>query len=154
MATLRTGGDVDSYCTKCRMLLGHTILAMVGNKIARVRCNTCMGEHAYKSGPPGSVTEKAPKAGRKSPAPGRATRTKVEHKTFEQLLANKNEANAKNYTPRERFTEGNLIRHPSFGLGIVQLVRDDKIDVLFASDEKTLLHGRGEPAKPADGSHA
>ncbi len=149
MATLRTGGDVDSYCTKCRMMLGHTILAMRDAiKIARVRCNTCQGEHAYKAGPPGTVTAKAPKAGRTGPA-ARTTRTKVEHKSFETLLAAKDESRAKLYSPKDRFKANDLLRHPSFGLGIVQLVRLNKIDVLFQLGEKTFLHDRGEAAAKA-----
>lgn len=45
----RVGGEVDAACTKCKMLLGHTILAMVGSRIARVRCNTCQGEHNFRT---------------------------------------------------------------------------------------------------------
>ena len=30
------------------MTLAHTILAMVGTKIARVKCNTCGGDHVYR----------------------------------------------------------------------------------------------------------
>ena len=33
----RVGGDIDASCTRCKMILGHTILAMVGSKPARVR---------------------------------------------------------------------------------------------------------------------
>ena len=39
MATHRVGGEVDATCTRCKMELAHTILAMVGPKIIRVRCN-------------------------------------------------------------------------------------------------------------------
>src|SRR2546429_5893163 len=49
MATaLRVGGDIDAWCTRCKMNLGHTILALVGTRPARVRCNTCHGEHNYR----------------------------------------------------------------------------------------------------------
>ena len=48
MATYRVGGEVDATCTRCRMELAHTILAMVGQKIARVRCNTCGSDHVYR----------------------------------------------------------------------------------------------------------
>ena len=47
--SLKVGGDIDAWCTRCKMDLGHTILAMVGTKAARVRCNTCQGEHNYKA---------------------------------------------------------------------------------------------------------
>ena len=51
MATHRVGGEVDAFCTRCKMSLAHTILAMVGTRIARVRCNTCGGDHAFRREP-------------------------------------------------------------------------------------------------------
>jgi hypothetical protein len=39
----RVGGEVDAFCSSCKLVLGHTILAMVGERIAKVRCNTCAG---------------------------------------------------------------------------------------------------------------
>ena len=49
MATAtKVGADIDAWCTRCKMNLGHTILAMVGSKPVRVRCNTCQGEHNYR----------------------------------------------------------------------------------------------------------
>ena len=32
MATHRVGGEVDASCTRCKMELAHTILAMVGHE--------------------------------------------------------------------------------------------------------------------------
>src|SRR5437867_11032714 len=51
----KAGDEVDSKCTKCKMVLAHVIVAMVGDQIARVKCNTCNGEHAYR--PPPSASE-------------------------------------------------------------------------------------------------
>ena len=42
------GGLVATYCTKCKLDLGHTIMAMVGEKIVRVKCRTCGSEHNYR----------------------------------------------------------------------------------------------------------
>ena len=44
---------------------------------------------------------------------------------------------------RRRFAPGELIRHSSFGLGVVVAERDSvKIDVHFPDGPKVLLHGR------------
>ena len=51
MSGKKVGGEVDVFCTRCKMELGHTILAMVGQTIARVQCNTCRGQHAYRAAP-------------------------------------------------------------------------------------------------------
>ncbi|MFY0576846.1 hypothetical protein ACN28S_23190 [Cystobacter fuscus] len=74
MATqLKVGGEVDAFCTRCRLTLAHTILAMVGTKIARVRCNTCNGDHAFRSAPGTtdrpSTSSRSSGGGSSTPAP-------------------------------------------------------------------------------------
>jgi hypothetical protein len=63
---------------------------------------------------------------------------------------------ARAYSPRATFQVDELINHPTFGLGIVRAVREDKVDVAFKTAERTLVHGRpgtdtgtaSQPAKP------
>ena len=50
----KTGSTVDSWCTKCKLVLAHTVEAMVEGKITRVHCNTCRGQHAYRPDAPRS----------------------------------------------------------------------------------------------------
>jgi len=41
-----SAGDLsEARCTRCRAVTNHTIIAMVGSTPARVRCNTCDGDH-------------------------------------------------------------------------------------------------------------
>jgi RNase P subunit RPR2 len=49
---IKVGGEVDSFCTKCEMLLAHTVHAVVDGRPVKVECNTCHGVHRYK-GPAG-----------------------------------------------------------------------------------------------------
>ncbi len=156
MPTVRVGGEVDALCTRCKLTLAHTVLAMVGEKIARVQCNTCGGAHAYRGAPSASGTTSRPRAaGASSPAAGRAPRaTAAETRitiSFEQRLAGRDLAGARRYNVRDTYTLDEVIEHPSFGYGIVTTVRSDKIDVVFKIFEKTLIHGRGgaPAAKPS-----
>ena len=153
----KVGGEVDAFCTRCRLTLAHTILAMVGTKIARVRCNTCNGDHAFRSAP--GITDKPSPSARASggtsgtKAP-RASRPTAEEKiiiSFEEQLAGKDIANAPRYSPKDTYKPEQVIQHPTFGLGLVTAVRGDKVDITFKSETKTLVHGRGgAPAeKPA-----
>ena len=41
---LKPGDDVDSWCGVCKLMLAHTIEAMVGDTPARVHCNTLQSE--------------------------------------------------------------------------------------------------------------
>jgi hypothetical protein len=145
MANAKVGGEVDAYCTKCRMTLAHTVLAMLGSKIARVRCNTCGGDHSFRG---------APGAAPRSSAPANAKRTTKAEKiviSFQEQLASKDLASARVYNIRDTYAADEVINHPTFGLGIVTAVRADKVEVAFKADAKTLVHGRGggAQAKPA-----
>ncbi|MBM7116506.1 hypothetical protein [Archangium primigenium] len=152
----KVGGEVDAFCTRCRLTLAHTILAMVGTKIARVRCNTCNGDHAYRSAP--GTTDKPSASSRASSSSStsrpRASRASSEEKiviSFEEQLAGKDIANAPRYSPRETFKVDQVINHPTFGLGLVTAVRGNKVDIAFRAETKTLMHAAGgAPAeKPA-----
>src|SRR5215831_15699747 len=102
----RVAGEVDAFCTRCKLTLAHTILAMVGTKIARVRCNTCGGDHVYRA-PPG-VTDRASSSGS-----GRAARTSTSSSaptkaekiiiSFEEQLATKDVAHASKYSPKDTY---------------------------------------------------
>ena len=143
----KVGGEVDALCTRCRLSLAHTILAMVGTKIARVRCNTCGGDHAYRSAP--GTTDKPSAAARASASGTRApkaSRASAEEKiiiSFEEQLAGKDVANAPRYSPKDTYKVEQVVQHPTFGLGLVTAVRGDKVDITFKSETKTLVHGRG-----------
>ena len=134
MATHRVGGEVDATCTRCRMVLAHTILAMVGTKIARVRCNTCGSDHVYRG------TQTASRSAAAKPRATPAERTVV---GWEAQLAALDVASAQDYRPDHHYAVDQVVRHPTFGLGIVRTVRQDKMDVAFKSAERTLVQGRG-----------
>ena len=55
MAKPVVGKDVDSWCTRCKLILAHTVEAMVGPKVTRVHCNTCGSQHAFRPTAPGKT---------------------------------------------------------------------------------------------------
>lgn len=136
MATFRTGGEADSFCTRCRMVLAHTILALEGGKPARVECNTCHGQHNYRPGTPDARS--APAAVARADGDAKAGRTRV---SFDDLMAART-APVRPYSPKTAFAMDDTVSHPTFGRGIVAAVRADKIDVMFRAGTKTLVHAR------------
>jgi hypothetical protein len=137
----RVGGEVDAPCSRCKLDLAHTILAMVGSRIVRVRCNTCGGDHAYRK-----------PQGRATPAAAR-TRTPAAERTvlgFEEQLAKVDVAAARDYRPADTYAVDQVVRHPTFGLGIVRSVRPDKMEVAFKAAVRTLVQARDASApRPA-----
>jgi hypothetical protein len=125
------------------MELAHTILAMVDTRIARVRCNTCQKYHAFRKSPPGSSSERPASA---SSSPSRKKTSSVASVSILQQLASADASKARSYSPKESFAEGELLDHPTFGLGVVQTIRGEKIDVAFKAFAKTLVHKKTPPA--------
>ena len=141
MVTHKVGGEVDAFCTRCKMDLAHTILAMVGTKPVRVRCNTCGGDHAFR-GAPGATERKSTASTAAKRAAPREKVAKVVI-SFDDVLAEKDVAHSVPYSIRETFKQDQVINHPTFGQGFVSAVRGDKVDITFRSEVRTLVHGRG-----------
>lgn len=133
----KVGGEVDSFCSKCELVLAHTVIAMVGPKPVKVKCNTCHGEHRYRPAP-GAVAEGGSVAARKAARPVREKKVEV---SFEELLAARKKP-AVPYSVKRTFTVDDVLDHPTFGRGFVTAVRTDKVEVTFRGDVKVLIHGR------------
>jgi hypothetical protein len=137
-AAIKAGSEVDTMCNKCELKLAHTVIAVVGTRIARVRCNTCQTEHAYRDG---TAKPRAARA-KKASAPAKVVIS------FAERLERKPGRKPTPYSTKHTFVAEEIVEHPTFGLGIVNTVREDKIDVAFKAFEKTLIHGKGGPGVP------
>src|SRR5262245_50889151 len=49
MKRLTAGSEIDAWCTRCKMDLGHRIIAMVADRPKRVICQTCGSQHNYRA---------------------------------------------------------------------------------------------------------
>jgi hypothetical protein len=132
---VKVGGEVDALCSKCELVLAHTVHAVVGGQPVKVECNTCHVVHRYRAPagrPAGRVPgTRAPRA-TKAPAVG-----------FDELLAAKDASSAQPYSPARTYSDGAVVDHPIFGRGFVSAVRDGgKIEVTFRSSVKVLVHAR------------
>jgi hypothetical protein len=117
------GGTIDSWCGKCKRVLAHTIEAMVGDKPARVHCNTCNAQHAYKPDRVASSTVRERKSGT------------ADHNKIAST------AHPRPYSSRERYAKGDVIEHAVFGIGVATAVRDgNKVEVRFQIGSKVLVH--------------
>jgi hypothetical protein len=48
MSDLRLGDVIDDYCIKCRRLTNHSIVSIVNDEAAKVRCRSCYHDHNYQ----------------------------------------------------------------------------------------------------------
>jgi len=146
---LAAGGEVDSWCTKCKLDLNHRIIAMDGENPKRVECLTCRGHHNYrrpKSQEPAKKT-RAKATAKKRTTKGRMTLAAqaraAEHKVWEDAIMGRAATDFAIYAMSAWFEIGQLIRHKKFGDGVVaELIEGGKLSILFEGGPKTLVHGR------------
>jgi hypothetical protein len=148
---LRVAGEVDSFCTKCRLLLNHRIISMKGAKAYQVECLTCHGNHLYRAAAPGerAAAGAAARASSGAARPARVSSgTRAEQarvareQSWEKAIAGRGMAEFKSYAVSLLLEEGDLVRHKKFGDGIVTRVIDaNKVEVLFKDEPRTLAQG-------------
>jgi hypothetical protein len=47
---VRLGDVIDDYCPRCRLIMNHGVVGMIGDDVKKVRCNTCLSEHVFRHG--------------------------------------------------------------------------------------------------------
>ncbi len=139
---LSAGDHIASKCTKCKDNTNHTIVAMVGEKVVRVQCNTCSSTHNYRA-----ETKKKQPASRSaatgttrvSTASATARTTNKAQRDWDDLLEDAKPEDAVPYSMNTPMKEGLLIMHPTFGLGqVINVTKPNKMDVRFQSGVKLL----------------
>jgi hypothetical protein len=135
---LRAGAEIDAYCTKCRLVTNHRIVAMAEGVVKRVICLTCDGQHNFRS-PPGAKKTKSSRARRVMKGEKRVRNDPGQ--AFEHWVKLKSTlpGEARSYIMAEAYRNGEAISHATFGLGFVnKILNDKKMEVMFEKDIKTL----------------
>jgi hypothetical protein len=150
---INAGDEVDSYCTTCKLMLAHRIVAIVEGRVDTVICQTCHKRHKYRPHPPKASRVKSdlPEGATETrePRPAKEKKPKKTRKAkdltgkWEELLAKKNVAQAKVYAMQGVFEQDDVISHAKFGYGLVTAIRaEGKMEVLFREGTKLLVCGR------------
>mgnify|MGYP001263837666 CR=1 FL=1 len=128
------GEDVDAWCSKCKMELAHTIIAIIDELPKKVKCNTCGGQHNYRLKPGKKSDGKIRKTNRK-------TKSSISNlEIYESHLAGFDLSRATKYKMEGSFTQDEVIDHPFFGAGIVvSVVNSKKIEILFKEGTRLLV---------------
>jgi hypothetical protein len=147
---LKVAGEVDSWCTKCRLVLNHRVVSMKNGKAYQVECLTCRSTHLWRALAPGekpaagaSGTTRPSRAGAAAgPKSTRVTPAMRQEQMWEKAIAGRGVNEFKAYNTTLTFSEGQLLRHKKFGDGVVTRVIDaHKVEVLFKDEPKTLAMG-------------
>lgn len=135
------GADIESLCGKCGDVW-HVVVAKVGDRIAKVQCKQCGGQHRHRPPGGGTAPRRSPrttaKSASKRPSRARSKEPEVPAVEFDPSVP------PRPYLPTERFEIGERIEHRSFGTGVVEaLTGPGKMQVFFTEGRKLLIHERG-----------
>lgn len=114
---IEAGSSVESQCKKCKTLTDHYVVVMAGEKISKVECKVCKARHAY------AAPKAAPKV--KTPAAPRPKKAALASSKQAQALTEQWEkmvspcSKPLPYSMERTFEVGDVIEHPTFGLGCV-----------------------------------
>lgn len=146
-------GEVDAYCTRCKLDLSHRVISMVEDRVHKVECLTCGGHHLYRAprtagaakGRSSTAAKKRGAKGKRATAATAAARAAAEQRQqWEQAIMGRPAEAFTTYSMKAVLAEGQLLRHGKFGDGVVTAVRtDQKVTVLFEGGERTLVHAQG-----------
>ena len=52
MRAARLGDDIDDFCVKCKRVMNHSVVSILNNAPAKVRCRTCHSDHDFRNEQP------------------------------------------------------------------------------------------------------
>lgn len=143
MSAIGVGKEILSHCNKCKLILAHIIVTMKSATDAdKVMCKTCKSTHSYKDP---SASKKKTSIDRVIKNARVASGKKASLSTGELWTKALNSATiaSVDYSIKGSFKAGDVISHPTFGQGIVEkLIDNNKIEVLFKDDYRTLMHNK------------
>lgn len=145
------GKNIDALCPRCGLTLAHIVLFEVAGGVGRVKCKTCGCEHRYRgakpvqrrASPPPPIRRNGPAARPAAPVrPADVRQWELKNAALEP------DAVVWPYRPEERYEQGDLVDHARFGLGFIEKVSADRIEVLFREGRKLLAMNRPNTAAP------
>jgi hypothetical protein len=137
-SNISVGEQIDSYCTKCRLNLGHIITAMTGGNIIKVKCNTCGNEHRYRGMDTiGKLRPAGPGLAKKKPSVAEKSQA-----VWETCISEAKGPEVP-YNMSAAYRCGDIVVHTLFGKGVVRKIHFGKCEVIFKDKERLLASANG-----------
>ncbi len=124
------GQNIDSYCGRCKKAFDHTIMAMDGETIVKVRCKSCGGSHKFRSP---LDAQKVRKPRTKKGGAEKATAELVWAAGIEEAKGAE-----RDYSMAAKYRVGDIVNHKTFGKGVVVKLYANKCDMLFKDRERLM----------------
>ncbi len=117
------GSEIEAWCPACKDVKTNVVVAMKGTRAAKTQCRVCESVHAYRKNPPDYRAKKK--------------------NQFQDAMDGRDTSKAAPYKISKKYNLDDVIKHKTFGLGLVtRVVSDKKLEVLFEESTKLMVHGR------------
>lgn len=144
---LTAGAEIDSWCTRCRLDLGHRIVALVGGLPKRVVCMTCGSEHNYRApkSQEGAKTSRRVATPRKAAGGAKTKAAALARAEWEARVNGQAVGAFTRYSMTQSYRLDQLVTHKKFGEGYVSAIPDsEKVTIMFRDGEKILAQNKSE----------
>jgi hypothetical protein len=140
-----TGGNIDAYCLKCKLVLAHVVMFKIGEAVSKVKCKTCGAEHKYRPQKPAAkkpavskpLTHKGIMAKKAAAAKIQTNNAPIQwdikNRTMDRSMP------VKDYSIHSQYRIKDVVNHPIFGLGFVERIASDKTMAVLFSDSVKLM---------------
>ena len=136
---LSVGGEVDSWCGKCKEMTTHNIVAMVGDQPKQVICQVCNSRHDYRTEPPARHRKASGSVPTGVTGDAGATARRNEDRELQKRQEAKRQlqkelaeaVEPRPFDPKARYKAGEIIVHPEHGRGKIENVLRGSLLVRF-----------------------
>ncbi len=139
MATPAVGQDIEDICTRCGDTW-HVVMAKVGDRVIKVVCKLCGGQHNYR-GDKNTPTTSSSSSSSTWRARKRRT-SKSDETPVPTIPAFDPSKPPRAYSPRDSYYPGERVVHASFGTGVVSAILPGKVEVQFPTGPRTLASAK------------
>ncbi len=139
--SLTPGDTVNTQCASCGAVKEHKVIALIDEETFRVGCSTCDSEQDFEktASRPRGRTPAVKTAKPAKPRRSKADTAIAEAKEWQTLRPNMNIDRAVDYHLDGRYQTKALLKHSTFGIGLVtRIAGPQKVEVLFESGKKLL----------------
>lgn len=142
------GSPINAYCSTCKADKEHTVLDVAGVQVREVRCVACGQVGSFRA--PRARTRAALleiATRRRDPPPPRSGRKKqgnTPRDILRRLVGGRDPDQAILYRAGASLVVGDLVTHPTFGLGVVTAITDkEKARIAFDTGERVMVCNKG-----------
>ena len=141
------GSPIDAYCSVCKSDTKHVVLEVDGLQVREVRCDKCRTSGEFRAPRAGlrAGLKAAARRNSVSSSGRKTTRRRAEppEETYGKMLQGRDLSAVSPYSVKAKLASGDLISHPTFGVGVVTAITDTyKAKVFFEDGERMLVCNR------------